>query len=567
MAKNKSWYRTDIDNAALHIGSFEFKIAQFTGTFALNEIPRATCILAVGRKTDGSNDLAEIHRAAGRLQAMDRAVVTWTPKGEADDRGNKWPEEETFIFDGYVAGFSYRKVQNKLQAVVHLIHWLSDMAFSSTTSRASHPSNPMDFIFKAANLKIGSGAAGGELAQRPVNISGAIPNGVIPTIPTDVWSAIKDIFCSLADRDPMFVLGPDRTCAEGVEPKTNVEAKNALELIEDTSSKVCPFERDINGNQDKFGVSAKFDGQLPVTFSKGVVQALGREGFDSYATTTFWDKLVGHFASQFLLAVVPMVGRALVVPWQPGSRPLWKKTIRPGEFSFIDSNAMLRRPMQSMNIIAGIPSRNGAPGFARTPDSAPQGVVGCYKPRDDEVSNRGVAHFLRAPRWLTGPLEAGDYVGATTGVKKRKAQPSATTPDATADQAEDPGPDQLRTQSEKLFDAYAQSLYVREALRGRTGEITGKLRFDIAPGSTVRLDNQPERFAGAGDQLAVPLVGHVLRVTVNIDSESRNCTTSYKVAFVRSIAENGDDRFSVEKPPLYSEAFAGAPLIPEYLFE
>ena len=196
----------------------------------------------------------------------------------------------------------------------------------------------------------------------------------------------------------------------------------------------------------------------------------------------------------------------------------------------------------------------------------PQGMIGCYKPANSPEANRGVAHFIHAPSWLINPL-GGTYVGGTTGAKDLKAQPSGTQPEPIAGPPEDPGPNTLRLEYGDMWDAYAQSVYVQESTRGRMGAISGKLRFDIGPGSTVELEQQPKKFIGAEDELAAPLVGHVVRVTVNINSESRDATTSFKLAFVRTIKENQDDRLSVAKHPLYAEAYKGSPLIPEYLFD
>lgn len=565
MVRSKGWVRTNFENLKLQIGDFEFRVAQYTGTFALNEVPRATCTLAIGRKTDGSNERAEIHKAAFQLKAMEKATVLWTPKGDFDENGNEWPNEEAVLFSGYLAGFSYRKVKNQMHAVVQLVHWLSDLGFSSAAIRSAIPSNAMEGVFSAAIEQLTTGA--GSSGKKPVNLADYQLAPVAGSLTRDLWTAIKDVFCGVATRDLTYNLGPDATCIAGVANEKNTEAQNALLLMEDGGAEGCTFEGDINGNSDKLSVPLAFDPQLPVTFTKGVIRSLGQDLFKSYMYTSFWDKLIGEFATKFMFAVVPLVGRSLVVPWQPGSREVWTKQLKPNEYVFVDFNANLPRPLQSVNVVGSFPSSTMVPHFENPEQPQPQQIIGCYKPKDDEESNRGVSHFVQAPQWLMEPIMAGAYVGGTTGVKDQSPQPTATQPDATNSGPEDPGPEDLRTQSEALFDSYAQALYVRESARGRMGSITGKLRFDIAPGSTVRLEQTAEQFVGAVfDELATPLVGHVIRMTVNINSESRQATTSYKLAFMRTEQENSDDRFSTPKHPLYSDAFAGAPLIPEYEF-
>ena len=111
-----------------------------------------------------------------------------------------------------------------------------------------------------------------------------------------------------------------------------------------------------------------------------------------------------------------------------------------------------------------------------------------------------------------------------------------------------------------VINGFAQQWFVIEMLKARQGELTGKLRFDIAPLSTVKIESARENFV-PGDALGAPLYGTVLRVTIAIDAERRTAGSGYTIAHIRSEAENSDGRTSVDKPPMYKEPFVGCALI------
>jgi hypothetical protein len=111
-----------------------------------------------------------------------------------------------------------------------------------------------------------------------------------------------------------------------------------------------------------------------------------------------------------------------------------------------------------------------------------------------------------------------------------------------------------------LLDRYAHSLYCIEAIKGRQGTLSGPLRFDIAPGSTVRVEGASEAFI-PGDQLGMPYFATVLRTTFVLDAESGQAGAAFHLAHIRNAAENFEDATSVPKHPLWDAAsFAGCVL-------
>ena len=112
-----------------------------------------------------------------------------------------------------------------------------------------------------------------------------------------------------------------------------------------------------------------------------------------------------------------------------------------------------------------------------------------------------------------------------------------------------------------MYDDYARAVYIHQALRGRTGQLNGKLRFDIAPGSTVKIEGTSEPFL-KDDGLGYNLIGDVIRVTIAINAESAQASTAFQLGNVRTESENEDDLTSIDQHPLYTTKFLGAPLVP-----
>jgi hypothetical protein len=117
-----------------------------------------------------------------------------------------------------------------------------------------------------------------------------------------------------------------------------------------------------------------------------------------------------------------------------------------------------------------------------------------------------------------------------------------------------------------LLDCYAKMIFNQNALRGRSGNFSGRLRFDIAPGSHVKITGSPEPFIGNTDALAANTYGQVARVTIEIDAENRRAATAFQTLYLRNDAENASDRTSIADHPFFPGAIGkgGFPLRPEF---
>lgn len=554
--------RTEI-SAVMDVGGTIFEIVQFGADFAINTIPSAEVVVAIGRKASDGTTAAAVHNALNKLTADSLVKVYFCPSGEWSKQEN-WPEGPHLIFEGRVVNTGYSKVAGKVQFVVRLIHWLADMNYSSAVSSLSHPSNPAQYTFQAimsSALKTGGGST------QPAGLAGTSGRDIIraTNIQEDLWSRVlKPFFCKLGTEDTTRLDADLKTCFD-LETNDNTAALTALSRIEGDSGDDC--NKELSCYTPRLSLSTPL-GSAAESVADSIAKTILFDSIQSYASTTLWGKLVGY-TSMFGAAIIPMVDKALVVPFVPGIRSKYCKTIETCDYAHINISQAVYQQLRGIALIGNLElSTNVAPVGNRDVASL-VGSGGCYAP---EGVKSGMIKFLPTPPWLNNIAFGGHSPKKVLGIAGKRAISSATTPrTANSDEliANKDGQtrEELITDTSDLFDAYARYAYVSEVLRGRFGSVSGKLRFDIAPGSSVALAGSAERFLQDQDALAETMVANVMRVSIGINAEASQVGTSFALSHVRTAAENKDDKYSVPFHPLYDDSFVGAPLIDALWFK
>lgn len=559
--------------------TLEYACANANTTFALNSIPFARCTLASGRDAFNlKKATAHTDKSVKGLQLLNRARIVFRPKGEwlPSDEGfkpgdGKWTAVgERIIFDGFLTGSGWRKTQGTMRFVVSLIHWLSDISFSSIVSNQSHPGNAE---------RIGFNAVYGPLIFKDTNLNSFTHSHVAVTarltIPMqqDLWGkAFHTIFCELAKRDILqTTLSLTRGCYIGDPGTSNVATEDALKRFVIGLDKV----REVLGEDCETGAKSPY--HVPLTIGFGGIQKLISDTIlksllealsPGHYNTTLWDALISVFVPELLFSVVPLVNTALVVPFVPGLRQTWVKTLDAEDITYIDTSTFIPRPIRSVGVIARAQVSVNNAG-----DTVPiASIGGCYAP--DLKATKGMVMYVNGPQWMSKlpsltPQASQTALGQSKPSDKFKAGGSSTTPPK-HDGSQRGGESGLTpigalNATENIFSRYARFIYVKEALRGRALVIKGKLRFDIGPGSTVLVRNATGRHI-IDDALGQNLIGSVQRVGVSLDAESSEAGTTFQLDFVRTEEENKNDKTSVDQHPLYKTIFTGAPLVHEYLF-
>lgn len=538
-------------------GLGKFEVAEFSGAWLLNGIPSASCVLAVGRNAATGNRLAAIHKQGGKLTKMHKAKVYAKIVGQWNAK-KSWPESEKLIFEGRLTGVGLRKGSGNIQFVAHLIHWISDIAFASTLSEQSHPTNPMQYSY-AANYEHELRAQGG---GKPALISQFQGASLITAtnIAKDLWGAtIQPYLCEMMKRDTIEDVG------KGLAGVTTSKASNALSL--EVLKRMEGAGGDCGAKLGKFAVPLSFKleglGGLGNTVAKAMASAISNMSAESWASTTMWDLLTGQLAPQFMFAVIPLVETAIVVPAIAGLRSTYDSVVMANEYEAVDLSGFIPRPLRGVGIYANVNFRSGARDQAGP--SAELGIGGLYQPSGVK---EGMFLFKSCPLWLGNIMPYVARPSRTAGVGETIPINSATTPGAGGNSTV--GGTDGKTQGEqvepasKLFDDFAHAIYINEVLRGRTGMLSGKLRFDIAPGSNIKIQGSAEQFIGTADALAQNLVGTVVRTSIYINAQTATASTGFQIAHIRTQAENGKEETSIANHPLYDTTFEGAPLVEDY---
>jgi hypothetical protein len=512
--------------------------------YAMNTIPSCDLRVQIGRNARTLQP-SEVHSFINDLRLLTpiKVFLEVTPRyTSAAHFVGEWPDRPFVLFEGYAVGVAADSSFGGQGVTIRCTGWPADLAFSSAVSRDSAPTNPASFSFGAAyRLPPGAG-----VATSPVFYSSHLPVGVFQDVDVmnDLWGrAIAKWYRSLCSQNRFASGGPLPNVPQ---TSANYEALRALARFEGFDEVPYTYGEPLTFD------SAALDAPLA---AKAISIALQSTSPDSIATTTLWDKLL-DYSAQYSFALCPMAERMLVAPFTPGLREVWT-TIRPNEYEAFGSDAVLSRPLRGVGIIAD--GRSVAGAFSsRTGQSGYVATVGAFYESDDPGMRRGMTHFRGAPPWmnlLLSPALVAASSAGHGGLRAGAAAPGVGEPVAAAVK-----PAGQAGAANAILGRYARQLYLLEKLRGRQVLLRGRLRVDIAPGSTIRVYANQDGFITEKGIQAPVVVGHVDRVSVIIDAEARQAFTLFGLSHFRSEAENEDDDTSTETHPLYSTTVPGAPL-------
>lgn len=556
MAKSKNYVYTNLsenDSLYLEIEGVRYDITQHNDSFAINEIPICQCVVGVGRDltSDGATKKAAVHQN-NKYKQMTKAKVVFEPREEYS-LDAEWPKGGVTIFEGYLLGFVPRKMRGKYQVVANLVHWLIDLTCSSCLTAAGHFTNPTQ-LNVAAILPSGSGTNNRGAYEK----IGQWASIVEPVVAVDVWAAIKTVFCKMAN-SPTLAIVPNSPCGGSGDMKINKRALDALSRIEGGDGE-CAFKPSDGGETYSVPLALKSISEI---MKKSVSDGIASEMLGHYANVSFWDKLVGQFCPQFGMALVPMADRALVIADLPTYRGNVWKDVSPEEYDSLDISPLLEQPLRGVGVTASyiVETQGGLESIS----DAPPTIGGCYVEQSVSEGD-GVLRIVPPPAWLNGRYAFLNGGGGPDGTRE-DASGRFVGCDAGAGTGKS---DVFSSDDVKLYSDYAQMVYASSVLRGRTGMLSGHLRFDIAPGSIIRLTQKSEEQMEGEDELAASYIACVARVNNSISAEGPRAGTVLQLTHVRrEDPENKEDRTSVAEHPLFGKSIHGggkhgAPLVPKY---
>jgi hypothetical protein len=536
MPSTAPWTRYD-PRIRLVVDGKELPCIRCNVDYELNAIPQASATLAVGRDFNGN--ASPTHALASNFVDRAPAQIYITPNAMGQDAQSATGSgdlglsgDEVRIFDGYVTAAGFTRSRGSAQFTVQMEHWLSEIGFSSVFSKSSHPGNPGQYSFGALSPSDEAGANWSTLGLGYKFIDSG-------KVTRDFWGESLLPFLKMLCRQDAFWSWDSRI-------KVADDAKNdgALKALNRFNSP-C---------QQKLAMDLTPDADVVHNIMEQAGDAVSKPGF--LANQTLWDLLIGTFASEYLFSVVPRVEDAIVAPFIPGYRK---------SFVTIDANAEvtvewmrgLGRPLRGVGILAGVASTSGA---TMSGQGAPGtlGVGGFYTP--DPTDKKGIIIIKKGPDWMTKLYAPSRYASDSSGASG-KAIGTAVQPGG---KKVNNVPDDITTRLKAIvlpfLDRFAQAHYVLEKLRTRQAVCSCPFRLDIAPGSTVLVENEGEQHI-TNDPLKTPFYGHVARVSISVDGEQPSIGTSFHLSHIRSAQENTSDKTSIAKHPLYKNTFSGCSLV------
>lgn len=525
------------------IGGIDFPdCIEFLSSFTMNTIPTATLSVAVGRNV-ANDQLATIHTAVNQFKVqLPVSVYLWVeiPSLQQAVPGlNAGPENEIKIFEGKVVGTGWRRSEDGANFVITILHWLGDLNYASAVSASMHPGSPADLaypaIFDAFSLNQTDPTAG-----NPSWVPAILDTDITSASLEDLWGLVLYPYCQkIVNFDPF-----DAAIEGGNDGKGHPDVIAAVERLK-------PNETD--GKQLKL----KSGGADRDVIAAGLRQSLIEEVGGSWINTTLWGKLVGEWAPAYQFSVIPRVEDTLIVPFTGGLQGEPWAVIGDEDYTQCSLDTPLHQVLKAVGILHPTSFYSGVDMNRAGLLSDRGGFAGFFEPEDVEL---GMILIKRAPKWLSDPIIPDQVAAAAEGLDGN-AIGTVLDEENTGNDAENYDPAGQQSAYKELLSQYARQWYVLEALKGRVGEIAGKLRFDICPGSNILVEAGQAANDQEASNLQTSIYATVVSVNYMINSETEKVGTTFSLAHLRSEKENTLRGFSIDVPPLYEEAWPGAKLV------
>lgn len=539
----------------------EYPIAAFRSTFMLNSIPTAQVAIPVGRSSvdSGSSDVIKARELSEQLKQFKTAHVYLNIWGEFTPDA-RWPQGDIRVFNGYVTGTSLTRSVGAISVLVQLTHWIMDLDASSALSSELTKGTPI----------------GLQLPPISSDFSATISDPSDPMFKNaadDFWRAsLKPKFIELMEGGSLVKF---LTCVPKDATKLNQPEKlrNDVALPRLGDSAIGRFDDDTKIDVPVCKMATQLDLAAEGSISRHLTSTIfnGSAGYSSV-----FDKLM-QALHLFQLTLVVNVDSAAVVPMSPcmyGTDMPRHVTVMASEYHAFAPSEPTFRVWRGVSISGHFTSEFG--GYVPTMEQEEDHVVdssGCYIADSDEElpqeyrdrSKLGTITFFPAPQWIvddsmTFALTLPDTMPlGTPGVNHTmeddedeaiQTPPEVPVADTGNEKTRDPNI------AKTLGDKYAKWWYWVNQFLSRTGELTGKLRLDIAPGSIVRIEDLEGKLYDSPAEFGY-MYALVTAVRVNVDASEGHASTSLSLSHIRRESEK---LYGTERHPLYTERWVGTVL-------
>lgn len=529
--------------------------------YAIDQIPTFTATMTVGQDARvRTRKIAEAHEAARRIDfylGIEIYAKFTSKDGIAGPRGEKLPGvgEWVRVFFGYITAVAEGtdRASGSTSLVLSGLHWLADLTSSQTQIRnwvgygGDDFASGVDAVFNFINKNYHAATA--HSALEPVFAAGGAD--------LDFWrDSMKKALNAIASDDSSRIQYAQMGL-EGLSP-SNSGAAGALDRMDrgvfaagDASSYPLNML-----NLDTHGYIAEW-----------ISTTMGSEMSKVWAGGNVWS-VIQYFKDMLFYNVVPLVNTAGVVPITlnlatDSNKGIPYKGIYSDEFVVTRANTQLQWPVRGVVVVAGDSMYTSDYKGGDVVFPTAWGFADIY----EKVSNSsklsgGAYEFIPAPVWVDSDMVSISETLLGEGVGGVQQANEASNPVSQKDPPnKDPDEDKSKRYDavKSLFgDRIAHDRLLHQLFIGRTMSVTGRLRWDIAPGSFVGLQilGQP----GYNDQLQF---GTVYRARISMSTAGPRASTSLDLVSMANESEHEQESLTSTEHPLYGKAWVGCPLLNE----
>lgn len=532
------------------IGGADFDdVVSITSTFGLNSIPTASIVVAVG-KDYKRNKNATIHQQRSKLRPRDPVQVFLEMIPQSGDT-SKIPGKKYKIFEGYLSGVGYQRSHNSANFTINVVHWLDDLNNSGALTGNWMPGASYDMAQAALYNALAPGGGGLGLGTPTLDPRRDIVS--IGNLQSDMWlNVLQPIYKTIAEWAKGRQQALDASGSGG--------GSNSAAIGPTPFGPGALLRMPGKGAAYYTPVALNLRGLSGTEMADCIRVGLQLVDSNSFAYTTFWNKIVGETAPQFFFAISPSVDWALPIPFFAGLKQEWK-TINADEYSYANFNANMSQMLESVDVFypinnsmtnsSGMGSVTGAVGLEKP--------LGFFPPKPSQ-NRQGLKLYKEPPAWLSNPVQWNRKSGASTAVAGPAVGDMAA-PNFGSQTSKTQSPRGMleMMKSSKVATRLAEHWYKSELLYQRYGEMSGYLRFDVAPGSIIKIETPPRDKEYYGDDNHY-MYATVTQVSYAINAERAMAGTSFSLAHIRTQDENADSTITAAKPPMFMSAWPGGPL-------
>jgi hypothetical protein len=512
-----------------------------TLNFTLGGIGTATFIVATGMNAQ-TREAAAIHEITDKFDSQ-LLVSCWMETDGWWSARTRWPLKRFRIWEGVTSGLNFTFNRQSLSVQIGSTHWLTRLDNASVTSgnilKGSCDTFTTAFgleVLKAGNLVASVGALA------------ALVNDKAPK--PDFWGdVVKPMLMGLIDEHNGNIRPGPQNWQRTFNLLNSCAGRSNVQQVPEIGNKEATAIIKTRFNDAKNIIPGVLKGDFMTTFRSANIE-------DSYLTVLA--KIIGSrigsatalekiyaCAQMFMYNIVYNVESATNVPHVPvlKSTNLWR-TLNADEYAIVRGTSFTPPEIAGVGVYGQEQLSFNRPADAGAIRPDDQHIIGAFKAND-----RGKFLMLEAPPFLLPQIQ-----GSANHKNMKKPQSAVGRPTT----AKQPAGVNNATNAaiDKLGCQYARLKYYDTVFGMRSAVVSGKLRFDIAPGSMVRIKNAqinlpqfnaPELFATIGS------------VTVVLDAQDGHAITNFQLSHLRTAKE---DDFAPENHPFFPDKpWIGSPLV------